>query len=186
MGMPIITPGTGTRNQAITDLIQSVALQEAALSHMLNAEGEKMQAIIGMPDVTSEKLMEMNDSVNKLINAATRLEMLLLSKLEMFAAAYVPDPTNAAAELAKISVPSVTINVLLNDPAARQVAVAQAIATAQAQVNQGYTVLFTSTDYYPTGSLKGTFTVVNNTNPTKTATDAAYRTITVTTTATEA
>jgi len=51
MGMPVITPGTGTRNQAITDLIQSVALQETALSHLLNAEGEKMQAIIGMPDI---------------------------------------------------------------------------------------------------------------------------------------
>lgn len=30
MGMPVITPGTGSREQAITDLIESVALQEAS------------------------------------------------------------------------------------------------------------------------------------------------------------
>jgi len=85
MGMPVITPGTGTRDQAITDLIQSVALQETALSHMLNAEGEKMQAIIAMPDVTQEQLMDMNASVYKLVNSVTHLEMILQSKLDLFA-----------------------------------------------------------------------------------------------------
>ena len=84
MGMPVITPGTGTRDQAITDLIESVALQETALSHILNAEGEKMQAIIGLPNVTSEQLMELNESVYKLLNSVTRLEMMFQSKLELF------------------------------------------------------------------------------------------------------
>ena len=184
MGMPVITPGTGTRNQAITDLIQSVALQETALSHMLNAEGEKMQAIIGMPDVTSDNLMDMNKSVNKLINAATRLEMTLLAKLEMFAGQSAPD---AVSELANINVPSVIINVPLDDPAAEMDAVAQAIAAAQAQVDPGFTVLFTPTSYDPaTGVLTGAFTVVNNTNLADTATDAADRNIAVYTTATTA
>lgn len=40
MGMPVITASATTRDQAITDLIQSVALEETALSHILNAEGE--------------------------------------------------------------------------------------------------------------------------------------------------
>jgi len=84
MGMPVITPGTATRDQAITDLIESVALQEAALAHILNAEGEKMQAIIGMPDVTADQLLELNDSVQKMVNAVTRLEMMFQSKLDLF------------------------------------------------------------------------------------------------------
>ena len=42
MGMPVITASTTTRNQAVTDIIQSVALEETALSHILNAEGEKI------------------------------------------------------------------------------------------------------------------------------------------------
>ena len=41
MGMPVITPGTGARDQAITDLIQSVALQETAVSHILNADADR-------------------------------------------------------------------------------------------------------------------------------------------------
>jgi hypothetical protein len=84
MSMPIITPGTSTRKQAVTDLIESVALQETAISHILNAEGEKMQAIIAMPDTTTEQLMTLNDSVNKMINSVTRLEMICQAKLELF------------------------------------------------------------------------------------------------------
>jgi hypothetical protein len=83
MGMPIIKPGTGSRCQAITDLIESVALQETALSHILNAEGEKMQKIIAS-NATPEQLLELNNSVFKLINGVTRLEMMFQAKLELF------------------------------------------------------------------------------------------------------
>jgi len=85
VGMPVITPGDGTREQAITDLIQSVALQEAALAHIMNAEGEKMQKIIAMEDVNTDELMELNKSVTQLISAVSRLEMLFTAKLELFA-----------------------------------------------------------------------------------------------------
>lgn len=44
--MPIITPSKTSRSQAITDIIQSVALEQTALSHILNAEGEKIQKIL--------------------------------------------------------------------------------------------------------------------------------------------
>ena len=84
MSMPVITPGEGTREQAITDLIESVALQETALSHILNAEGEKMQAIIGMEGTTTEDLLNLNKSVQLTVSAITRLEVILQSKLELF------------------------------------------------------------------------------------------------------
>jgi len=85
MGMPVITPGEGTREQAITDLIQSVALQEAALAHIMNAEGKKMQKIIAMDNVDVNELMELNKSVTQLISSISRLEMLFTAKLELFA-----------------------------------------------------------------------------------------------------
>jgi len=90
MGMPVITPGEGTRDQAITDLIQSVALQESALSHIMNAEGEKMQAIIGMSGVTNEELLALNKSVESMLNSITRLEMILQAKLELFSCEISP------------------------------------------------------------------------------------------------
>lgn len=84
MGMPIITSGTGTRCQAITDIIASVALEQAALSHILNAEGEKLQRIVNAAGATPAQMLATNKSVEKMINAVSRLEMVLQSKLELF------------------------------------------------------------------------------------------------------
>lgn len=84
MGMPVITPSTTTRVQAVTDIIQSVALEETALSHILNAEGEKIQKMVAMADVTPEQLLATNKSVESMVNAVARLEMILQSKLSAF------------------------------------------------------------------------------------------------------
>lgn len=86
MSMPVITPGTTTRPQAISDIIESVALQETGLSHILNAEGEKIQAFVAMEGVTPEMLLAVNSSVQTMVNAISRLEMILQGKLELFAA----------------------------------------------------------------------------------------------------
>ena len=45
MSMPIITtsPNPISMSQAVTDLLESIAMEETALSHILNAEGEKIQ-----------------------------------------------------------------------------------------------------------------------------------------------
>ena len=65
MSMPVITPGTGTRCQAITDIIASVALEQTALSHILNAEGEKIQKIVAGA-ATADELLAVNKSVNSM------------------------------------------------------------------------------------------------------------------------
>lgn len=83
MGMPIITPGNNTLEQAVTNLIESVAMQENALSHILNAEGEKMQAIIASEGITAEQLLCMNRSVDQMVSAVARLEMILQAKVEL-------------------------------------------------------------------------------------------------------
>ena len=84
MGMPVITPSNTTRSQAITDLIESVALEETALSHILNAEGEKIQKMVALTDVTPEMLLAANKSVESMVNAVSRLDMILQSKLSVF------------------------------------------------------------------------------------------------------
>lgn len=84
MGMPVITPSTTTRCQAITDIIESVALEQTALSHILNAEGEKIQAVVAMKNVTTDELLAVNASVKSMVNSISRLEMILQTKLELF------------------------------------------------------------------------------------------------------
>ncbi|MEG2813873.1 MAG: hypothetical protein RSA79_04645 [Oscillospiraceae bacterium] len=84
MSMPVIIPGTVTTSQAIADIIESVALEETGLSHILNAEGEKIQAFVAMPNVTPCQLLAVNSSVQSTINSITNLEMILQSKLSLF------------------------------------------------------------------------------------------------------
>lgn len=83
MSAPVIVPGTGSRCQAITDIITSVALEQTALGHIINAEGEKIQKIVATAQ-TAEEMLDVNKSVKSMLNAITRLEMVLQGKLELF------------------------------------------------------------------------------------------------------
>ena len=75
----------------MTDIIESVALQETALSHILNAEGEKIQKMVALPDVTPEVLLAINKSVESMVNAVPRLEMILQSKPSTFGSCLCDD-----------------------------------------------------------------------------------------------
>lgn len=83
MGMPVIVNSEIGRNGAITDIIQSVALQQTALSHILNAEGEKIQYMLANAKDT-DTVLETNKSVRNMVESITRLEMVLQSKLGLF------------------------------------------------------------------------------------------------------
>lgn len=83
--MPVIISSDTTREQAISDIVESVALQQTGLSHILNAEGEKIQAVIAMEGVTVEEVLAVNASVQSMIESITKLEMMLQSKLGLFA-----------------------------------------------------------------------------------------------------
>lgn len=62
------------------DLIESIALIETALAHILNAEGEKLQKIIASTN-NVEKILEANREINKTIVNVTHLEIILHDKL---------------------------------------------------------------------------------------------------------
>ena len=76
---------SGPREQAVTDIIESVVLEEAALAHILNAEGEKLQRIIALPDSSADLLLQVDRSVRSMTIAVTMLETILSSKLALFA-----------------------------------------------------------------------------------------------------
>ena len=71
--------------QAVADLIASIALEEAALSHILNAQGELLQAALAMECVDVCQLLEVNDSAANVVAAAASLEKILKEKLEFVA-----------------------------------------------------------------------------------------------------
>ncbi|MEG2394116.1 MAG: hypothetical protein RSC36_03705 [Ruthenibacterium sp.] len=84
MGMPVIKPGTITRGDAVGNIIESVAIEEAAFAHILNAESEKLMAVVNNNGASPEQLLAINESVEKAIGAISRLEMQLQAKLDLF------------------------------------------------------------------------------------------------------
>lgn len=62
------------------DMIESIALVETALAHILNAEGEKLQAVLAKSPSTAE-ILAVNSAVYQVIIGATHLEQVLYDKL---------------------------------------------------------------------------------------------------------
>ncbi|MCY9530350.1 hypothetical protein M5X04_13580 [Paenibacillus alvei] len=87
--IPNITPIISvTRDDAINLLLSSIALEELGLSHIINAEGEKIQFALGtLPGVTSppatiSDILLVNQSVRNTIQDLTKKEFLLQNKLD--------------------------------------------------------------------------------------------------------
>ena len=69
-------------DQAVIDLLESIALQESALSHILCAESQKMKTAMALEEVDLCKLLEINDSATNMVHAVANLELALKDKLE--------------------------------------------------------------------------------------------------------
>jgi hypothetical protein len=83
--MPEIVGGDVTQEQALTDLLVSIALEEAALAHLINAEAEKVQLLTGETPTVQfdvDDLINVNESVRGVVVTAIKMQMLLQFKLE--------------------------------------------------------------------------------------------------------
>lgn len=69
-------------NQAVNDLIESIALEQAALSNILDAEGKKIQKAVS-GNLTAKQLLCINKSVEDTVNMISTLQMILKAKLEI-------------------------------------------------------------------------------------------------------
>lgn len=85
--IPNITPNISlTREDSIMLLLSSIAMEEMALSHIINAEAEKLQYVLGTlhdqpGDYTLEDIMKVNKSAYRMMNSVTLKEILLQVKL---------------------------------------------------------------------------------------------------------
>ncbi|MDO4332627.1 MAG: hypothetical protein Q4C58_08050 [Eubacteriales bacterium] len=83
MSMPKIECANIDKCCAASALLQSIALEETALSHILNAEGEKLQKAISFHDCKQKDLLDINNSVKDMIDKITCLELVLKAKLDL-------------------------------------------------------------------------------------------------------
>ena len=80
MGVPVIPHNINVRG----DLLESIALEEAALAAILNAEAEKLQELAKhMPPPTNmEQVLEFQKIVLAIIQAVQLKELILSEKLD--------------------------------------------------------------------------------------------------------
>ncbi|MGO4374605.1 hypothetical protein AB4Z21_28395, partial [Paenibacillus sp. MCAF20] len=89
MSMPTIPdePFRPSKEQVVIDLLKSIALEETSIAHLLNAEAEKVQALVrksthSSMDASEETLCRVSQQVIKLMDVIVMKEWLLLRKLE--------------------------------------------------------------------------------------------------------
>ena len=78
------------RDKSIDLLITAIALEELGLSHIINAEAEKIQFVLGTLDkdnkkespATMDDLLKINKAVEKVLKKVIKKEMLLEFMLE--------------------------------------------------------------------------------------------------------
>lgn len=102
MSMPSFPPcgADMTKDEALTMIIASIAMEELALSHIVNAEGEKLQYILGtLPGgprtcASTQEVLVVNKSVKELLDTVLQGQMLLKGKLEkaLEAGGCTPEP----------------------------------------------------------------------------------------------
>ncbi len=95
---PIIDPPL-TREGSLNEIISSIAAEELSLSHILNAEGEKLQYVLGtLPGLETaaalDEVMQVNQSVQETLSNVMEQQMLLTGKLATaMSAPILPGPT---------------------------------------------------------------------------------------------
>ena len=81
MSVPTVNYSTGTLTQAVADIIASVAMVESGLSHILNAEGEKVQYFINA-GASLDQLLAVDASVSTVVASVAALEQALAAKVQ--------------------------------------------------------------------------------------------------------
>ncbi len=78
-----------TTNKAANVVLASIGFEELGLSHIINAEGEKIQSYLGTlegqtvrDDVDIDSLVKLDKAVNNTLDTITKKELLLLMKLQ--------------------------------------------------------------------------------------------------------
>lgn len=76
-----------TRDDAINQILSSIAFEELGLSHIINAEGEKLQYVLGTipglsgTSATIEDLLQTNESIRATLESAAYNQLFLKSKM---------------------------------------------------------------------------------------------------------
>jgi len=99
MSLPSFPKPKITRDDAINQILSSIAMEELGISHILNAEGEKIQYALGTlegtenPQATIDEVLAVNESVQRTLQATAQNQMILKNKMAAaLSASNMPGP----------------------------------------------------------------------------------------------
>ena len=92
MSMPTIDLPQIDLQTALSNVLASIALGEAGLAHILNAEGMKIQTVIANANVTIDDLNTVNESITSLVQGAANIEDAMQTKLNAVISLINPTP----------------------------------------------------------------------------------------------
>jgi hypothetical protein len=121
--MPIIEMDTIDMQVAMVNVIGSVALEETAVAHVLNAEGEKIQNFLGLSESaapsaqesTAEQLIEVNQLAMNVVSGMNDIQRILYGKFSTMVKCLVPMP-QMCFNFKYSNVPAYGFNVVLTAP----------------------------------------------------------------------
>lgn len=70
------------KHQAVTDIIESIALGEKSFADILSLEAKKLEAVLNLPSLHAKDLKAVNESVTACIKDVLKLQMLMEFKLD--------------------------------------------------------------------------------------------------------
>lgn len=101
---PVVNPPI-EREDAVNQILSSIAMEELGLSHILNAEGEKLQYILGTlpglsgPPATVSDVLAANESVRSMLETAAQNQLFLKAKMQgALTASPMQGPTGATGQ----------------------------------------------------------------------------------------
>ncbi|MEG0319728.1 MAG: hypothetical protein RR090_06435 [Niameybacter sp.] len=87
--IPDINPQVGiTRDDAVNIILSSIGMEELSLAHIVNAEAEKIQFVLGTLETahgvaaSMDQILAVNKSSGKMLRDVIKNQMLLSMKLE--------------------------------------------------------------------------------------------------------
>lgn len=82
MSTPEVSPPNSPQSQAISNLLEALAMQQASIARLIDTEGNKIQAVLDMGCVSVDQMLSVNQSVSDTLTKVIKLEMMLDLKLE--------------------------------------------------------------------------------------------------------
>lgn len=71
-----------SRRQAVTDVIESIAMEEKSIASILKVEAKKIQKAVDCPEPVVSDIISINETVCRCLKNIIKLQMLLEFKLE--------------------------------------------------------------------------------------------------------